>query len=222
VGTQAGFSAVNIIRSFKISRDRNVTVANLVDELLHRRGDLEVSVEDTGPYRLSELHAEICSKDAFLRRIVGLKPGQPVAIYRTNDRLCLRWFLAVIRAGGIAVPLNPMLSLTEVSRILSTSGTDILVTDKAVFDRNVGERSALNIHTWIQSDDEIETIDGFIRAPGPGAEIEPPFPPFAIDPSATIAVFHTSGTSGFPKGAALSSRALLGGRASTLLAGLFL
>jgi acyl-CoA synthetase (AMP-forming)/AMP-acid ligase II len=35
-------------------------------------------------------------------------------------------------------------------------------------------------------------------------------------------VFHTSGTSGFPKGAALSSRALLGGRASTVLARLFL
>ena len=35
-------------------------------------------------------------------------------------------------------------------------------------------------------------------------------------------MFHTSGTSGFPKGAALSSNALLGARASTVLAGLFL
>lgn len=222
MGTQAGSCTVNILRSFKISRDRNVTVANLLDELLRQSGDREVSVEDTGPYLLSEFHGEICSKDAFLRRVVGLKPGQPVAIYRTNDRRCLRWFLAIIRAGGIAVPLNPMLSLPEVSRILSTSGTDIVVTDKAVFDRNVGERSALKVRTWIQSDDEIETLEGFIRAPGPGAETEPWFPPFAIDPSATIAVFHTSGTSGFPKGAALSSRALLGGRASTVLAGLFL
>ena len=48
------------------------------------------------------------------------------------------------------------------------------------------------------------------------------FAPTAIDPSATVAVFHTSGTSGFPKGAALSSNALLGARASTVLAGLFL
>ena len=46
-------------------------------------------------------------------------------------------------------------------------------------------------------------------------------PPPSI-PAATIAVFHTSGTSGFPKGAALSSRALLGGRASTVLSRLFL
>ncbi len=48
------------------------------------------------------------------------------------------------------------------------------------------------------------------------------FQPTAIDPKATIAVFHTSGTTGFPKGAALSSKALLGARSSTVLSGLFL
>jgi long-chain acyl-CoA synthetase len=213
---------MNILRSFQISRDRNVTVANLVDELLRHNGDSEVSIEEDGPYHLAQLHAEICAKDTFLRRTVNLQPGQPVAIYRTNDRRCLRWFLAIIRAGGIAVPLNPMLSLHEVQRILSNSGTDILVTDKAVFDRSIGSRDALDVRTWIQSDDEQETLDGFLRGPNTGLQSELALPPTAIDPSATIAVFHTSGTSGFPKGAALSSRALLGGRASTVLARLFL
>ena len=76
------------------------------------------------------------------------------------------------------------------------------------------------MRTWIQADDEPETLDGFVRVPRSHAP--EPFPPAAIDPAATIAVFHTSGTSGFPKGAALSSNALLGARASTVLAGLFL
>ena len=112
-----------------------------------------------------------------------------------------------------------MLSLAEVRRILADSGTEILVTDKAVFERNIQDRQALNVRTWIQADDEHETLDGFrARRPTPAR----PFPPAAIDPAATVAVFHTSGTSGFPKGAALSSRALLGARASTVLAGLFL
>ena len=52
-----------------------------------------------------------------------------------------RWFLAIIRAGGIAVPLNPLLSLAEVRLILINSGTEILVTDKAVFERSIQERS---------------------------------------------------------------------------------
>jgi len=209
---------MNIVRSFQISRDRNVTVANLVDELLRRKGDCEVSIEDNRPFHLAELYSSICSIDAFLRGPVGLRPGQLVAVYRSNDPRCFHWFLAIIRAGGVAVPLNPMLSLAEVRRILADSGAEILVTDKPVFERNIADRSALSVRTWIQADDEADTLDGFIRVSGAGAAL----PPVAIEPAATVAIFHTSGTSGFPKGAALSSRALLGARASTVLAGLLL
>src|SRR3974390_715400 len=144
---------MNILRSFQISRDRSITVANLIDELLRRGGDRVVSIEDSGPYRLAELHKEICAKDAFLRQIVNIQSGQPVAIYPPNARLFFRLFLAIIRAGGIAVPLNPMLSLNEVRRILSTSGTQILITDKAVFDRNIGDCDEVDVRHWIQSDD---------------------------------------------------------------------
>ncbi len=209
---------MNLFRRIQLSRDRSVTVANLVDELVRRKGDCEISVDQKGTYRLADLHADISSIDAFLRRTVQLTPGQPVAIYRTNNRHCLHWFLGIIRAGGIAVPLNPMLTVGEVRRILAESGTDILVTDKAVFERSIVERDALPVRLWIQADNEIETLPGFLR-PGPTEDF---FSPFAIDPGATVAVFHTSGTTGFPKGAALSSRALLGARSSTVLAGLLL
>ena len=209
---------MNIFRRFQLARDSNVTVANLVDELVRRKGNCEVSVEESGPYHLAEMHSDICRMDAFLRRTIAIRPGQTVAIYRTNDRMCFHWFLAIIRAGGIAVPLNPLLSLAEVRRILADSSTEILVTDKAVFERNIADRQALNVRIWIQADDDTESLDGFVRLCDTGA----PFPPTAVDPAATVAVFHTSGTSGFPKGAALSSTALLGARASTMLAGLFL
>ena len=209
---------MNLIRSFKLARDPGVTVANLVDELLRRKGDCEVSINEHGGFRLSELHLRVCSIDAFLRGSIKLRPGEPVAIYRTNDHCCFQWFLAIIRAGGIAVPLNPLLSLAEVRRILADSGTEILVTDKAVFERNIASRRALNVRAWIQADDELETLDGFARPDFGGAAL----PPVAIDPAATIAVFHTSGTSGFPKGAALSSNALLGARATAVLARLLL
>jgi len=209
---------MSLISRYRLSRDRSVTVANLVDELVRRRRDDAVSVSEDGPFLLSELHAAIRDLDAFLRRTVGLSAGQPVAVYRTNDRACFHWFLAIIRAGGVAVPLNPQLSVREVRRILSESGTRILVTDTKVFRRSIGDRSVLPIDRWIQHDDEARTLDGFLRFMPDGTS----FPPSTIDPAATIAVFHTSGTSGFPKGAALSSRALLGARASIVLAGLFL
>jgi long-chain acyl-CoA synthetase len=209
---------MNLLRRFQLSRDSRVTVANLLDELVRRQADREVSVGEDGHYRLSDLHSDVCRIDAFLRHTIELKPGQLVAIYRSNTRQCFHWFLAIIRAGGIAVPLNPLLSLVEVQRILTDSGAEVLVTDKAVFERNIADRQTLKVRTWIQADDETETLDGFIRA----GEADTSFPPTVIDPTATVAIFHTSGTSGFPKGAALSSNALLGARASTVLAGLFL
>jgi len=209
---------MNIVERYRLARDASITVANLVDELLRRRGNCIISVENDAPFFLADLHSEICAMDGFLRHTIGLRPGQPIAIYRTNDRRCFHWFLAIIRAGGIAVPLNPQLSLSEVRRILSESGTEILVTDRSVFERNIGGRDALGVRTWIQADDGIETLEGFLRVGGGLAASAP----VAIDPAATVAIFHTSGTSGFPKGAALSSNALLGARASTVLAGLFL
>ena len=209
---------MSIFRRFQLSRDRTITVANLVDELLRRNGDCEISIEDNKPFHLAELHQKICSIDSFLRGTVALKPGQLVAIYKTNDPHCFHWFLAIIRAGGIAVPLNPQLTLPEVRRILSNSGAKILVTDKAIFERTIQDREALDVRTWVQVDDDPEILHGFLRVTGPGT----PLPPTELDPGATAAIFHTSGTSGFPKGAALSSRALLGARASTVLAGLFL
>src|SRR5579863_7695486 len=209
---------MNLIRQTRLVRDRGITVANLVDELLRRKGDCEISVDAKGGFRLSELQAAISSRDSFLRRSVGLRPAEPVAIYCSNNNNYFHWFLAIIRAGGIAVPLNPQLSLSEVKRIMADSGTELMIADKAVFERSIVDRGALNVRAWIQADDGPETIDGFLRVTDCGA----PLPPAAVDPAATVAVFHTSGTTGFPKGAALSSRALLGARASTVFAGLFL
>jgi acyl-CoA synthetase (AMP-forming)/AMP-acid ligase II len=211
---------MNLRSRLHISRDKTLTVANLIDKLLLQNGDYDGGVENDGtPWRLAALHAKIASIDAFLRDRVHLQPGQPVAIYRTNDRRCFHWFLGIIRAGGIAVPLNPQLSLAEVRRILATSGTTILVTDSALFNRTIHDRASLPIETWIQADDDlsIDTVPGLTRYTDGSA---PDYPPAVVQPSATVAVFHTSGTSGFPKGAALSSRALLGARSSTVISGL--
>ncbi len=208
---------MNLLQRFQFARDPEVTVANLVDELVRRKQNCEVAVTESGVLWLSDLHAEVLALDAFLRRTVGLRRGELVAVYRTNTRACFHWFLAIIRAGGIAVPLNPQLTLVELRRILADSGTRIMVTDRAVFEASIGNRDALNIDTWIQADDT-ELMDGFLRASATGDV----FPPVTIDPTATVAIFHTSGTSGFPKGAALSGNALLGARASTFLSGILL
>ena len=210
---------MSLVSRYRLSRDRTVTVANLVDELLRRRGDCDVSVGEDGPFRLSELHSEVCAMDAFLRRTVELRPGEPVAVYRTNHRSCFHWFLAIIRAGGIAVPLNPhALAATKCGgfspRAVPEFSSPTKPSSSAASSAAAHSMCAPGFRTMAKP----KTLPGFLRV----GEEDAPLPPSAIDPAATIAVFHTSGTSGFPKGAALSSRALLGARSSTVITGLFL
>ena len=209
---------MSLLQRYQLARNHELTVANLVDELMRQKGDCEVAVSESGAFYLSDLHREVCSIDTFLRQTIALRPGQPVAVYRSNSRECLHWFLGIIRAGGIAVPLNPQLSLVEVRRILADSGTEILVTDTKIFEQKIGDRQALQVRTWVQADQENETLRGFLRVCEGGTAA----PPVPIDPAATVAIFHTSGTSGFPKGAALSSNALLGARSSTVISGILL
>ena len=55
---------------------------------------------------------------------------------------------------------EPELSLAEVRRILADSGTEILVTDKAVFERNIRDREALQVRIWIQAEDVPDEAEG--------------------------------------------------------------
>ena len=62
---------MNIFRRFQLSRDRSVTVANLIDELLRRYGNCEVSVERDSPRFLAELKIETQNAIRFaIRRIL--------------------------------------------------------------------------------------------------------------------------------------------------------
>ena len=210
-----------MFRRLRVALDRRVTVSNLLDELLRRGDNRVVSIEEDfvtldGAHepvqRVTDMHREVCALGRFLVEDAGMRPGGLVGIWRTNDTRVLRWFLAVIRAGGVAVPLNPLLSLPEARRIIGHCGLQVLVTDRAVFQERIGSRDQLQVPVWIQSDHEPGTLDGFLRVPS-GQLGRPALAPASVERDAPVAIFHTSGTEGTPKGAMLSSRALLGGRA---------
>ena len=70
---------MSIIQHYQLARDSDVTVANLADELVRRKGNCEVAVHESGVFHLSDLHDEVCSIDTFLRQAIALRPGQPIA-----------------------------------------------------------------------------------------------------------------------------------------------
>jgi len=136
----------------------------------------------------------------------GVGPGQRVALLFTNaDGLdYLVAYMAVHKAGGVAVPLNPKLTPTEVSTLLAHADPVAL----------------------LHGDATRELVDGLAERPsqvmdGPALRREAASgdgAPFQIprEPSDLADVLYTSGTTGLPKGVACTHENILFRGSSTL------
>lgn len=214
-----------MLRRLRLAQDKRLTLATLPDALLPILGGREVSYHDDlvgldgrpePLQRYRDLYREINAIARFLIEEVGVRRGDLVAIYKTNDVRYFRYFMGIIRAGGIAVPLNPLLQRVEVEKLLARCGARVLVTDTALFTEKIRSTDALPVERWVQADHGTPRLDGFRRI-SPDYLDAGPVTPADLDRRDTVAIFHTSGTTGFPKGAMLSSRALLGGLAISAL-----
>ncbi|MEU4658511.1 SDR family NAD(P)-dependent oxidoreductase, partial [Streptomyces sp. NPDC023723] len=62
---------------------------------------------------------------------LGLLPGDRVAMFLGNRVETVESYFAVVRAGGIGVPVNPHLSAAELEHLLTVSGSRVVITDAA-------------------------------------------------------------------------------------------
>ena len=157
----------------------------------------------------------------------GILAGHRVAIATTNRLEFVATYLAVLRAHAVAVPVNPRATATEVSRTIGDSGSRLVVADAdsiasvrqaiAYVDRAMGgdlDLGRLDSELLTRAvRPQVYVVDA---APRPGehtyddlrAESARPLPP-VTDPERLAVLLYTSGTSGRPRGAMLSHRALL-------------
>ncbi|PRY43409.1 AMP-binding protein [Umezawaea tangerina] len=114
----------------------------------------------------------------------GVAPGDRVVVrLPTGPEFCVAVF-GVLRAGGVVVPAGPGQPLRELERLVADSGARLLVGDAGGAD---------------------------ITAMGPPAltaSDEPEFTPVGGDEDLAV-LGYTSGTSGVPRGAMLTHRALI-------------
>ncbi len=213
-----------MIRRLRLIRNRDLTLSTLLDELLPITGDRlvsrELEVTDSGGFdereqRFTDLHREVCAMSRFLIEEAGLVRGDRVVIWKNNDARCFRWFLAAIRAGGVAVPLNTLLPLAEAQATLARCGASVLVTDAAHIAGSGGASQIPSVKCCVQGEGE-PPLEGFLRFTSDWLNA-PQIPPKRLAPTDTVAVFHSSGTEGSPKSAMLSSQTLLAGRAVALI-----
>ncbi|MDK3255693.1 AMP-binding protein [Blastococcus capsensis] len=114
----------------------------------------------------------------------GLAPGERIAVQLPNGVDWLRAVLGALRAGLVVVPVNTAYTDPELEHVLTDSGAALLV---ATSDR--------------------DELAGVPVCPGP-PEAEGPPAAVADDSEALAFLCYTSGTTGRPRGAMLTSGAL--------------
>jgi acyl-CoA synthetase (AMP-forming)/AMP-acid ligase II len=199
-------------RRLLLALRRDLTIANLTERLGSVYGDrVAFRLEQPSAFnRKRELTFNdvdrIVARLATVLMKAGLPLGELTAVVPSNGIDFLLTFLAVVRAGGVAVPMNPVLKREEVRTLAELSEVTTLIGDPTTFRKTIGKRSGLpSVENW------------FSIGPHPGAtdlvertrRVRTPLPAVRSPSDTVVAVMYTSGTTGRPKGARLTNNGLL-------------
>jgi long-chain acyl-CoA synthetase len=104
--------------------------ADLLRRTAARRADRTALVDDLTRPRYSELDARVTfAALAFVA--AGLHPGDRVALQLPTGADFVTLYLGALRAGLIAVPVNPAYPPAEVERLLADSGAALFLDDRS-------------------------------------------------------------------------------------------
>jgi acyl-CoA synthetase (AMP-forming)/AMP-acid ligase II len=139
-----------------------------------------------------------------LKRHTAHREGKTAAVMMRNHIPYVLSYFAIIHSGGIVVPVNVRLAPREIVYILRNAGVDVILAD-AEFSEVLAEvRNDLPHLTivWNGQSDAAEklstrTLDELMQS-------DPGEPYAGIRETDPAAIYYTSGTTGFPKGATIS------------------
>lgn len=136
---------------------------------------------------------------AALLRDRGLLPGDRVALTMPNVPLFPVLYYGILRAGGVVVPMNPLLKAREVAFTLRDCGARVALVSPLFADEVTKAAAETGTDCLVTGSGDFDTL---LRGHEPLRET----PDRADDDPALI--LYTSGTTGTPKGAELSHRNL--------------
>jgi long-chain acyl-CoA synthetase len=156
-------------------------------------------------FTYGQLH-DLCDRAAGGLRELGVRPGDRVSLYSPNRWEWVVAYHAALRAGAVVNPINVMLTPEEVAFVLNDCGAAAIFTsgDKAEVIAGL-TRDVPSLHRVISFDPAGGDVTAFDELLGhPAAEQDGPRPA----PADLSTIGYTSGTTGHPKGAMQSHRAV--------------
>jgi len=175
-------------------------------DLARGRGDAAFLVYEDERWSFGETMRQVDALGAALVSRLGVRPGDRVAIAMRNYPEWVVAFAAITSIGAISVSLNAWWTTEEMEYALSDSGSRVVIADRERLARIEPLIGKLGLRPLV------------VRAEGalpPGAvhwrdSVVPgePLPDVALDPDMDATILYTSGTTGHPKGAVSTHRAV--------------
>lgn len=208
-----------MFEKFRVLLTRHLTLANLLDRCAvayrertaafleePRPGSLPLGTQISYP----ELRDWANRVAHVLRSDLSVSVGDRVVLATSNRIDLLLAYHAVVRLGGIPVPVNPMLKAEEVRHIVTDAGAQTVVTDPEVFARNLGDPDRIpEVRRWGAFGPPEAVRRGFVPIDRAAASAPRELEPVEPKRDAPAGIFYTSGTTGKPKGAVLTHKNLL-------------
>ncbi len=153
----------------------------------------------------------LTNKCADVMNSLVLKQGDRVALLMHNSIEFTALFYGAAKLGLIVVPLNTRLTASELSFILSDSGTNALFFDpefaETVDAIKVGDEHPLAIKTYLQTTDEGLAGEDCLKSLLDTASDEEP--EISGGDQDDMFIMYTSGTTGMPKGVVHTHESIL-------------
>ena len=167
--------------------------SNLADTVRAHADRVAVRVDDaTTTYaELDEASARV----AGMLRQRGFKPGDRVGIMQPNVAEFAVTYYGVLRAGGVVVPMNPLLKRREVAYYLSDSGAGLIFAWHQFADEARGGAEHADAEAIVV---DPASFGDLLASAAPDQEMAD------RDGEDTAVLLYTSGTTGQPKGAELT------------------
>ena len=191
----------------KVFKSTPPALKHLFDSARARGEDDIFLVYENERWSFPKVMQHVDALGALLVDRYGLEKGDRVAIGMRNYPEWIIAFAAITSVGGIAVSMNAWWTPDEVRYGLEDSGAKVLVADLERLERAKAAIAEFGTKTVVVRSDGADVGDADrledvlpLGAPLPQVEID-------TDDDATI--LYTSGTTGFPKGAVSTNRAVL-------------
>ncbi|HLN08977.1 MAG TPA: benzoate-CoA ligase family protein [Xanthobacteraceae bacterium] len=187
--------------------DRINCVVELLDRwVAGRHGERPCLISETETLTYRQLAERVNRIANVLTRDLAVVPGHRVLLRGPNNPMMVAACLAVIKAGGIAVPTMPLLRAKELSFVVSKARIRLALCDSRLADEMASTATLVpglerTVH-W--GDDQSLGLDTLMRQPG--------YESFSACDTASddvCLIAFTSGTTGEPKGTMHVHRDLL-------------